>query len=60
MKRSEWVKEVQNDCQFIALAGHSIMCDEGKTRNYCNFNICPRIELEKKEEDRPKLKVIRG
>lgn len=50
MKRNEWKKEVQDDCQFIVMAGHSTMCKEGKSRKYCRFEDCPKIELERKED----------
>lgn len=57
MKRSEWKHEIQDDCQFLVLAGHSSMCNEGKTREYCDFLHCPRIELEKKDDDSKSFKI---
>jgi hypothetical protein len=49
MKRSEWLKEVAQDCQFSKTVEGGAMCNEGKKIEYCTFHKCPRIELEIKE-----------
>jgi hypothetical protein len=51
MKRSKWLEEIAQDCQFAETVEGGAMCNEGKNREYCTFHKCPRIELEKKERD---------
>jgi hypothetical protein len=49
MKRSEWLEEVAQGCQFASPVEGGSMCKESKQLNYCEFTRCPKIEMEIKE-----------
>jgi hypothetical protein len=50
MRRDEWVREIEKDCQFMIIVHGGAMCNEGKTREYCDFHRCPKIEMERKDD----------
>jgi hypothetical protein len=50
MRRNDWEREVAKDCQFAQVVHGGAMCNEGKTREFCNFYRCPKLELERKED----------